>query len=107
MENPKNFTKLDQVSSVPLLKSSGAIYCDDEQKADKLNEYFTQQTLLDEHNASLPQTVNTPLNNLESLRITSDEVESTLLSLPIEKASGPDLINNKILKDLAQLLSSP
>ena len=40
--------KPDQVSSIPPLKSNGTIYCDDEQKADKLNEYFTQQTLLDE-----------------------------------------------------------
>ena len=51
--------------------------------------------------------MNTPLYILESLRITSDEVESTLLSLPIGKASGPDSINNKILEDLAQHLLSP
>ena len=107
METPKKIIKPDQVSSIPPLKCNGTIYCNDEQKADKLNEYFTQQTLLDEHNASLPQAVNTPLNNIQSLRITPDEVESTLLSLPVGKASGPDTINNKILKDLAQPLSPP
>ena len=68
---------------------------------------FTQQTILDEYNASLPQTMNAPQNNLESFRITSDEVESTLLSLPTGKASGSDSINYKILKDLAQPLSTP
>ena len=62
---------------------------------------------MDEHNASLPQTMNAPRINLESFRITSDEVECTLLSLPTGKASGPDSINNKILKDLAQPLSAP
>ena len=50
---------------------------------------------------------NAPRNNLESFRITSDKVESTLLSLPTGKASGPDSVNNKILKDLAQPLSTP
>ena len=48
-----------------------------------------------------------PRNNLEAFRIASDEVESTLLSLPTGKASGPDSMNNKILKDLAQPLPSP
>ena len=62
---------------------------------------------MDEHNVSLRRTTITPLYNLQSLRITSDEVKSTLLSLPTGKASGPDLISNKILKELAQPLSSP
>ena len=62
---------------------------------------------MDEHNASLPRTRITPPNNLQSLRITSDEVKSTFLSLPTGKAPGPDLISNKIFKDLAQPLSSP
>ena len=68
---------------------------------------FTQQTALEERNASLSQTVKSPLNNLESFTITLDEAESTLLSLSTGKASGPDLVINKILKDLAQLLSLP
>ena len=94
----KYFIKPDQDSSIPPLKSIDVIYCKDEHKADKLNEFFTQQTILDEHNASLPRTRITPLYNLHSLRITSEEVKSTLLSLPTGKASGPDLISNKILK---------
>ena len=103
----KYFIKPDQDSSIPPLKSNDIIYCKDEHKADKLNEFFTQQTILDEHNASLPRTRITPLYNLHSLRITSEEVKSTLLSLPTGKASGPDLISNKILKELAQPLASP
>ena len=51
--------------------------------------------------------MNAPRINLESFRITPDDVECTLLSLPTGKASGPDSINNKILKDLAQPLSAP
>ena len=69
--------------------------------------FFTQQTLLDEQNASLPRTMGAPRNTLYSFIITSDEVESILLSLPTGKASGPDSINNKILKDFAHPLSTP
>ena len=69
--------------------------------------FFTQQTILDEHNASLPRTRIMPLYNLQSLGVTSDEVKPTLLSLPTGKASVPDLISNIILKELAQPLSSP
>ena len=35
------------------------------------------------------------------------DVKSILLSLPTGKAAGPDLISNRILKDLVQPLSSP
>ena len=66
-----------------------------------------QQTLLDEHNVLFPQTINNPHNKLDSIRVTVDDVKSILLSLPTAKASGPDTISNKILKDLAQPLSSP
>ena len=69
--------------------------------------FFVDQTLLDDSTASLPQTVNVPDYNLDSLNISREEVESTLKSLPLGKAAGPDLINNRILKELAQPLSLP
>ena len=39
--------------------------------------------------------------------VTSDEVESVLKALPTGKATGPDGINNCILRELAHELSSP
>ena len=62
---------------------------------------------MDEQNASLPRSMHAPRNTLDSFIITSDEVESILRSLPTAKASGPDSINNKILRDLAHPLSTP
>ena len=56
----------------------------------------------------MPRTINVvPPNDLVSFRITSDEVKSMLLSVPTGKGSEPDLTSNKILKGLAQPLSSP
>ena len=42
---------------------------------------------------------------LDSISLTSFEVESILKSLKIGKASGPDQINHRIVKELAHSLS--
>ena len=44
---------------------------------------------------------------LDSIIVTPEEVRDTLKSLPTGKAVGPDLINNRLLKELAQPLSLP
>ena len=75
------------------------IYSDDNDKASILNEFFRDQTLLDDSQATLPQTKPLPAHKLDSVITTPQEVESTLKSLPLGKASGPDLINNQLLKD--------
>ena len=49
----------------------------------------------------------TPTYNLDSLSVTHEEVEQTLKSFPFGKAAGHDLINNQLLKELAQPLSFP
>ena len=41
---------------------------------------------------------------LDSIIVTPEEVRETLKSLPIGKAAGPDLIDNRLLKKLAQPL---
>ena len=83
------------------------IYSDDNDKASILNEFFRDQTLLDDSQATLPHTKPLPAHKLDSVITTPQEVESTLKLLPLGKASGPDLINNRLLKELAQPLSLP
>ena len=103
----KTFIKPGQNSAIPPLVLNGNIYSNQEEKADILNQYFTDQTTLDESNASLPSDNHVPPNTLEFLHIMSYEVESVLKSLQIGKAAGPDSIDNRLLKELAQPLSSP
>ena len=76
-------------------------------KTNILNNFFTEQTLLDDSQATLPQTVNNTTYKLDSIIVTPEEVRDTLKSLPIGKAAGPDLINNRLLKELAQPLALP
>ena len=48
-----------------------------------------------------------PTYKLDYLTLTPEEVEQTLKSLSLGKAAGPDSINNRLLKELAQPLSFP
>ncbi|MCG8046167.1 MAG: reverse transcriptase domain-containing protein [Candidatus Thiodiazotropha endolucinida] len=103
----KGFIKPDQTNTLPPLSKDGTIYSNDSDKASILNDFFRDQTLLDESRATLPQTKPLPTYKIESIITTPEEVESTLKSLPLGKATGPDLINNRILKNLAHPLSFP
>ena len=103
----KAFIKPNQTSSIPPLNVNGDIYSDNTDKATILNDYFTEQSSLDDSNANLPADLNIPDFTLNSISITANEVESVLKALQTGKASGPDAINNRILKELAKPLSFP
>ncbi|MEW8548237.1 MAG: endonuclease/exonuclease/phosphatase family protein, partial [Candidatus Thiodiazotropha sp.] len=103
----KHFINKEQSFSIPPLKVDGIVIEEDLDKATALNDYFLEQTVLDDANASLPATPFADLNLLSSIAITSEEVQSTLQSLAIGKAAGPDSISNRLLKELAIPLSAP
>ena len=60
----KYFIKPNQSSSVPLLNKDGVTFEDDIDKANILNDYFADQTALDETHATLPAD---PSDNLPHL----------------------------------------
>ena len=89
------------------MEKDGHIYSDDTDKANLLNNFFSDQTLLDDSSAQLPNidcNVNSLLSNLV---IIPTEVESVLKSLPLGKAVGSDDINNRTLRELAHELPFP
>jgi hypothetical protein len=56
----------------------------------------------------MPELTNLPItDSLRSLCITPTDVLDILKSLPVDKASGPDGINNRILKECQNQLSTP
>ena len=103
----KYFIKPDQTSTIPPLSREGVIYCNDVEKSNILNTYFIEQTILDEDNATLLQTIPLPNYKLDSISVTPDEFQSTLQTLQLGKPAGSDSINNRLLKELAQSLSFP
>ena len=103
----KHFIKPEQSTSIPPLLNDDTILTDETEKASLLNDFFVGQTVLDESRASLPSDLPIPDNNLNTISTSPFEVESILKSLPLGKATGPDAINNRILRELATPLSSP
>ena len=95
-------------SSTPPLEKDGVVYADDTEKANVLNDFFRDQTSLDERNAVLPQILPYPVEEtLSSITLTPNEVEFILKSLPVGKAPGPDGISNRIIRELAVEISLP
>ena len=83
------------------------IYSTEKEKAEILNKHFTKQTVLNETNANLPPNMTNSPFHIDRISILPTEIESTLSVLKTGKAAGPDSVNNIILKELAQPLSSP
>ena len=89
------------------MNENGQIYTEEKDKANILNTFFTEQTLLYESQSTLPQTVTNTIYKLDSIIVTPEEVRDALKSLPTGKAAGSDLINNRLLNELAQPLALP
>ena len=69
--------------------------------------FFVRQSELNDSEAVLPAITILQGQTLTNIIITEEEVKSTLLTLKSGKSSGPDNINNRILKELAIPLSKP
>ena len=74
-----------------------------------MNSYFQSQTLLNEQNAVLPNLpdIDRLNSHLDNIVFTKLEVESVLKTLVVGKASGPNGLSNRILRELASELSTP
>ena len=104
----KTFISPNLNSAIPPIESEGNIYTDDFEKANLFNNYFQGQTVLDDSNAVLPDLPEPSyLTSLSSIAFDPQEVEEILRTLKTDKASGPDGLSNRILKELSHELSSP
>ena len=84
MDNIKNLFPIYRNSNDPLIKD-GIIYLESIHTANLFNDYFRDQNLLDEQNATLP---NMPIyngTNLSNFVITEAEVKAALLSFTTGK----------------------
>ena len=113
MKIVKHFTtKNDSVSSIPSLSTptaSGAHlwHVTDREKADCSNSYFASVSSLDDLHAVLPPFAELTDKVLDNIGITEDEINDIIVNLDPNKASGPDLISNKMIKNVAGALAKP
>ena len=96
-------------SSIPPLEVNNDIYTDESDKANLLNNFFQSQTVLNEQNATLPNLPDNTFSNLhlDNIIFSQLEVESVLKTLVTGKASGPNGLSNRILRELSSELSFP
>ena len=103
----KSFIKPTQNTSIPPLLHDGIYYSENSDKANILYDFFVVQTIPDDQKTTIPDIVTQNNTFLDDISITPDEVKSVLQTLKLGKSSGPDTINNRILKELVIPLSQP
>ena len=95
----KQLLNLNKASgSIQTLKLNSNIAENDKQKAELLNHYFTSQTMVDDANKELPH-IDPSNHTLDSIIILCQDVKDVLLHLNVTKASGPDLISPRLLRE--------
>ena len=96
---PKNNTE-----SIQFLEINGEIIESDYEKAEALNNFFIEQSTLDDSNASLPEFYPPNYELLENFHITNDDVTEAIKIVKSNKAPGPDLISPRLYKEGADQL---
>ncbi|XP_052792152.1 uncharacterized protein LOC128226308 [Mya arenaria] len=111
--NPKAFwkytnTKLTVKSGVSDLKDSeGNTHNEDGDKSGLLNS-FSCSVFTDEDISTVPVLNDRPSDSeLRDIDITEETILKQLLSLKINKSSGPDGFHPRVLKEIAQIITSP
>ncbi len=105
----KNVLGNKKTEAIPCIIDGDTIATTNAEKADILNTYFATQSTM----PPLPPNHQLPPPNyltdirLHSVQTTPLEVYKILTRLNTNKASGPDLISNRILKEAAVSLSEP
>ena len=94
--------------TLPPLVRNGISVTDDTDKTNILNDFFRDQTLINDNGVDLPDINPYDVQSqLHSLVITPEEVQTVLKSLHVGKAAGPDGISNRVLRELCNELSIP
>ena len=105
----KNFYGKKKKEQIPTLIDGNKHLCSNIEKANVLNDYFVSNSKLPTHQQTepLPELNRLCDEMLNEIHTNHNEVEKILRSLNSNKATGPDGIPNKILKDCAKSLSFP
>jgi hypothetical protein len=106
----KSFISSQQITPIPPLQNPETLELNftDENKANLLNDYFIKQTLIEDSNKHVPDLgPSMTTTSLSEITLTETETENVLRSLNLEKASGPDGISNRILREASHELSQP
>ena len=104
----KSFLKLNkQTNNIPTLLNQTIEASTDTEKATLLNDFFSQQSTVDDLNKNPPPTTAPPIATLSNIHITPQDVIDALSKVDPSKACGPDLVSPRLLKEASHELSVP
>ena len=89
----------------PILHNDNLIFYDVE-RANLFNIYFSKQSEIDDSNSNIPN-LSHATNQISEIKLCENEVEDVLKVVNPTKASGPDLINPRLLKEAAPIIKHP
>ena len=87
----------------PLKDNKGKVHTDDKEKANILNTQFT--SVFSDDDAITPTMTSTRSRSMPEITITINGVEKLLDKINPHKASGPDMVSVKFLKEVATEIS--
>lgn len=89
------------------MKDDDSLSFSDKINADNLNDFFVSISAIDDYNTSLSPVVNKTNKRLDSFSITEQDITDVLSNLVIYKASGPDEICHRMLKETRFTVCEP
>ena len=95
-------------SDYPPLNVEGEIVENDIDKGIIFSTFCCRQSCIDDSEVDLPEEYdNIQIPKLDNIHITEQDIKDILIQLNISKASGPDLLNPRLLKEAANTLKYP
>ena len=92
------------LGKIPPLSHNDKVINDPNEKADLFNMFFQSQSQLYDTNIIVP-TLPAPTVTIDFIHLETQEIYSILKTLHVGKACGPDMINNRILREIADSVS--
>ncbi len=84
-----------------------AIFCTDLEKAEALNDYFVENSILPETASKIPELKLRSRSSITNLLVTDKDISDIIKSLPTKKSCGPDKISHNLMKHICDSLSKP
>ena len=110
--NPKRFwsfiksKRCDNTGVAPLKGEGGYTYADAPSKSKILNSQFSSMLNKTENKSSIPDNGSSPYKDMSSIDIHEEGVYKLLHRLNTHKATGPDDISTRLLKETSRELAS-
>ena len=84
-------------SSPPPLQTDDDLICDNLAKCELINDFFNVESNMDYSNSTVPEPIDPLYDKQTQLHITETDIKDVLKLLDTTKATGPDLINPRLL----------